>query len=125
MRLSFGLAPSDWACLLFHRRMTGHTSLPEELYQQSIAKLTNILYVQSERETDRRRQARIVWPMFIAAIETNDSIHRHWLVDKLKEIRTVTAECALLFSTAQEILTLEGERSRLRVDLAKYMRPQA
>jgi hypothetical protein len=111
-----------WATLLFYCRMMEDKRIEAELRQEALARLTNILYVHRERENETRRQGRIMWPTFIAAIETRDPIHRHWFMKGLRACRNHTLECSQLCVMAEEILRLQCTPHSPRVDLADFMK---
>lgn len=74
-----------------------------DLHQEAMSKVINLLYYY-KRNSDLRKQSRVVWCYFMAAIETHDPVHRDWLVERLGEVRDVSAECRQLWSTACTIL---------------------
>jgi hypothetical protein len=41
----------------------------------------------TEYERDKRMLAMQVWGMFMAGVETDDGIHRDWILERLAELR--------------------------------------
>jgi hypothetical protein len=98
-----------WATVLFYCRTLGDTKINDNLRLEAVRKLTSIIYIIYERESKKQRQVRIVWPLYIATIETTDPIHKSWLLERLRGLRDLTSECFKLCSMAEEILsTPEG-----------------
>lgn len=97
-----------WASILFYCRMLNDdypfVSPEYDLHQEAMPKLINLLYYRHKQNRDLRKQSRLVWCYFMAAIETHDPVHRDWLVERLAEVRDVSAESRQLWSTACTIL---------------------
>jgi hypothetical protein len=111
-----------WATLLFYCQMMDDKRIDAELRREALTRLTDILYVHHERDNETRRQGRIMWPTFIAAIETKDPIHRAWFITGLRACRTHTLECSQLCVMAEEILRLQSPPGSPRVNLADFMK---
>jgi hypothetical protein len=111
-----------WATLTFYCWIIGGIETDHELRQNALAKLTHLLYVYYDQEDGKIRQARVVWPTFMAVIETKDPTHRSFLFGKLKEFRQLTSECSRLYSIAEEIMKLQDDPGNPRIDLAVYMK---
>lgn len=95
-----------WAVILFfyHRTFVPHN----ELHREAIGKLTNLLYHRHKQDSDGRKQSRVVWCIFMAAIETHDPVHRDWLVERLADVRNVSVECKQLWSMACSIMGIDS-----------------
>ncbi|KAH8898296.1 hypothetical protein GQ53DRAFT_817576 [Thozetella sp. PMI_491] len=119
-----GVCASYWACILFHRRVLGAPGPQETLHEEAVAKIVKMLYYRSEWETDRRRQVRVIWVVFMAAIETPDPIHRDWLLERLRVTRNETVECKALCAAAEQMLSIQTVPGIPWVDLGAYMQPQ-
>jgi hypothetical protein len=84
--------------------MLNNPALQKELLSEAIVKLTNLLYYRYKQDNDCRKQSRVVWCSFMAAIETHDAVHRDWLVERLTDTGNVSVECNQLWSMACTIL---------------------
>ncbi|KAF4627939.1 hypothetical protein G7Y89_g10215 [Cudoniella acicularis] len=115
---------SYWACILFYRRMLGDPGPQNHIYQNAVAKLTDLLYLHYEHDQSKSIHSRLVWPTFIATIEVHDRIHRSWLLGKLRDVYDLSAECGWAFSTAAKILGIQTAPGIPWVDLASYMQSQ-
>lgn len=96
-----------WAIILFYHRMLNeyHHNLPSStslygLEQEAISRLIKLLYYRHKQDRDLRKQSRVVWCYFMAAIETSDPIHRDWLMERLADVHDVSSECEQLWSMA-------------------------
>lgn len=93
-----------WATILFYRRMLNDPPLENDLLREATFKLINLLRYRHKQDNDYRKQSRIVWCTFMAAIETHEAVHRDWLVERLADVRNVSVECKQLWSMACTIL---------------------
>lgn len=93
-----------WATLLYYCHTIDEQAIGTQQRQETVHKLTSALHIHHEQQHDKRFLGRIIWPTFIAAIETNDAIHRSWLLDRLRESRNLTSECYNLCVMAENIL---------------------
>lgn len=59
--------------------MLNAKSALDGLHKEALLNVTNILYHRFRNCHDLPKQARVVWCVFIAAIETHDPVHRDWL----------------------------------------------
>lgn len=107
------------ALVLFCRRWFIPSSPMEEFHQLAVASVTDTLYSQCNQE--KRRIIRYIWPMFVAAIETQDPIHRTWLLERLYEIRGASAECQWNWRVAKQIISLQSATQDHVVDLLQFM----
>lgn len=105
-----------------HRRMLGDQYGYEALYNEAMNKLMGALFLVCEKLHEKRRAVRLVCPLLMAAIETQDLIHRKWLLDRLGDIRTLNKECQWSFVVANKIIELQSEPGSPRADLADFMR---
>lgn len=112
------IATFYWACLLYHRQMFGFSGLHSDLHRQAVSKTTSLLFYRYRQDSDKRRQARVVWPTLMAAVETRDPIHRSWLMERLRDARHLTVECVQIWSMAQEALG-KGTAPRGRISMAQ------
>jgi hypothetical protein len=108
-----------WGCVIFHRRMLGGPGPLDEIHRDAIKNIIDIAYVYYRK--DRRRIVRLTWPIFLSAIETNDAIHRDWLLERLMENRALQSEYAWASRVAEEIVRLQMPPQRDWVDLALFM----
>ncbi|KAH8696630.1 fungal-specific transcription factor domain-containing protein [Talaromyces proteolyticus] len=93
-----------WANILFYHRMLNDPAPQNDLHKEAVFKITNLLYYRHKQDSDLRKQSRVVWCTFMAAIETHDPVHRDWLVKRLRDVRNVSIECKQLWSQADAIL---------------------
>ncbi|KAH8659944.1 hypothetical protein BX600DRAFT_466969 [Xylariales sp. PMI_506] len=110
-----------WATILFYCRMLDCIRVDVTLRETALSNLTRLLYRHYQHESEGRRQVRIVWPTFIAAIETRDAIHRNWFMQKLAAVGDITSESYWLWKIAEGITEKQDVAGGAQVDLATYM----
>jgi hypothetical protein len=112
-----------WACVLFCRRWLGQPGQAEKVHFHAVERIIhNLPDLGSWEETQyRRRLARFAWPMFMAAIETTNCTSRSLLLERLHEVRNVSAECQWSWSAAEAIIKLQNAADRPWVDLTPFM----
>ncbi|CAI6042553.1 unnamed protein product [Clonostachys chloroleuca] len=93
-----------WATIIYYYRVTGENEVAEGFRQNAACKLAHLLFIHSKNIVDNRQQVRIAWPVYIAAIETTDQIHRDWLLGRLRSCRELTSECRWLCLAAEGML---------------------
>ncbi|OKL60214.1 hypothetical protein UA08_04832 [Talaromyces atroroseus] len=81
-----------WANILFYCRMLNDRTAQNDLHREAICKITNLLYYRHKQDGEYRKQSRVVWCTFMAAVETHDPVHRDWLVARLADVRNVSVE---------------------------------
>ncbi len=101
--------------------MLGVPGPQDDFHRGIVSKMVNLLYYRYRQESKKCWHGRSIWAVFISAIETPDSIHRRWLLERLDELRDLTAESEWLYSTAEKILGLQVEPGVPWVDLAEYI----
>lgn len=106
-----------WASILFCQNMCHGSGLHVNLHSEALSKTTDLLYYRYKHNKDPRKQSRVVWCMFIAAIETHDWLHRDWLVQRLKDIRDVSLESSQLCSMACDILKSKDNDAKFTFDI--------
>ncbi|CAH0042787.1 unnamed protein product [Clonostachys rhizophaga] len=89
-----------WATILYYYRVTGDNQVTEGFRQDAVCKLAHLLFIHSKNIGDKRQQVRIAWPVFIAAIETTDQIHRDWLLGRLRGCRNADQYYSLEYTIA-------------------------
>lgn len=119
MEKTIKLVAHYWACVLFCRRWLVWQSPAETIHNHAVAYIVSCLYDQYAQE--RRRLVRFAWPMFMAAIETRDPIHRSWLLERLHEVRDASAECQWNWEVANKVIKLQSVPGQPLVDLAQFM----
>lgn len=117
------IATFYWSAILFHRRMLCDASPQTSLHKEAVSKITRILYYRYHKDSEKRRQIRVVWPTFMVAIETHDPIHRGWMIERLAEARGLSAECEKLWGMANDIIRQQEISKGFVVDLGMYMQP--
>ncbi|KAI1504827.1 hypothetical protein F5X99DRAFT_371102 [Biscogniauxia marginata] len=113
------LIANYWACVLFCRRWLCPSSSMDTIHHHAIAFIVECISDQYKKE--KRRLLRFIWPMFMAAIETQDSAHRDWLLERLAENRNTSAECEWSWNVAREIAKLQSRPDRSCVDLSRFV----
>lgn len=93
-------------------------------HRDAITKIANLLIILYEHQNEKTH-ARLAWPTFIVAIETDDPIRRKWLLEKLRNARGLSTECEWACSTAEEMVKLQAASGAQWADLAVYMQRQA
>ncbi|KFY24086.1 hypothetical protein V491_02295 [Pseudogymnoascus sp. VKM F-3775] len=73
-----------WADVLFHRLTLRKQQVPTKLHRTAVSSIMQIAYTDYGRETNTL--AMQVWGLFMAGIETDDGIHRDWILERLAEL---------------------------------------
>ncbi|KAH8894506.1 hypothetical protein GQ53DRAFT_839571 [Thozetella sp. PMI_491] len=108
-----------WACVLFHHRMFGKLGPLDNVQCNAMKNIIAVAYSYYKR--DRRRLVRLTYPLFMAAIETSDAIHKDWLLERLGENRVLQGEYEWAARVAGEITTIQDRPNSGWVDLALFM----
>ncbi|KFX88096.1 hypothetical protein V490_07850 [Pseudogymnoascus sp. VKM F-3557] len=74
-----------WANVLFHRLALRKQQAPTKIHRTAVTSIMQIAHTEYER--DKRMLAMQVWGMFMAGVETDDGIHRDWILERLAELR--------------------------------------
>ncbi|KFY81916.1 hypothetical protein V500_10978 [Pseudogymnoascus sp. VKM F-4518 (FW-2643)] len=73
-----------WANVLFHRLTLRKQQAPTKLHRTAVSSIMQIAYTDYGRDTSTL--AMQVWGMFMAGVETEDGIHRDWILERLAEL---------------------------------------
>lgn len=103
--------------VLFHRRMLCVDNPPAPVHRQSSAQIIEIVHKQHAR--DPRLLQRFHWPLFMAAIETDDCVQRDWLRQRLGELSGWHASFAWAHRVAEEVLLAQDQG---RANLVEFCR---
>lgn len=108
-----------WACVLFCRRWFIRSHAPGKIHLNATALI--IRSARSQYIEEKRRLVRYVWPIFMAAIETNAPVDRGWLLERLYDLRTVSAESAWAWNVANHVMRLRSVPGTPYVDLWQFV----
>ncbi|OBT42435.1 hypothetical protein VE00_06054 [Pseudogymnoascus sp. WSF 3629] len=73
-----------WADVLFHRITLRKQQTPTKIHRTAVSSIMQIAHTDYGR--DKSTLAMQVWGMFMAGVETEDGIHRDWILERLAEL---------------------------------------
>ncbi|KFY11016.1 hypothetical protein V492_04731 [Pseudogymnoascus sp. VKM F-4246] len=73
-----------WADVLFHRLTLRKQQAPTKLHRTAVSSIMQAAYTDYGR--DKSMLGMQVWGLFMAGIETEDGIHRDWILERLAEL---------------------------------------
>lgn len=98
--------------VLMHHRLLQPSRPPSQVHHAALAQLFE-LTLASYKEDRRNLSFGWPWYLFVAAIATEDPIHREWIHEKLIELKTMGSPFDWV-QAALESLDLDGQHPRTR-----------
>lgn len=112
------LAVSYWACILYCRRWLTPAEPRAEVHDVAVRTITRCLREQYAQK--KHGILSLIWTVFMAAIDTTDSVDRDWLLGRLEEFRHASTECQWSWRVAMEITEAESLPGSAQVNLSSY-----
>lgn len=109
-----------WADVLFHRLTLRRRQAPTKLHRTAVSNIMQIAH------TEYGRNGRVltmqVGGLFIAGLETEDGIHRDWILERLAELRGIHLETRWTSDVMEGLIRGRKDISEAGVDMLPLLR---
>lgn len=106
--------------ILFHRRLLWADAPPTAFHRQAVTNIIEIAHKQYN--SDPRTLRRMHWALLMALIETDNTVHREWLRERLREFASFHSEYNWANQVADEVLAQQDVSRGKYVNLAEFLR---
>ncbi|KAL5352971.1 hypothetical protein ACLOAV_002920 [Pseudogymnoascus australis] len=104
-----------WANVLFHRLTLRKQQATTKLHRTAVSSIMQIAHTDYGR--DKSTLAMQVWGMFMAGIETDDGIHRDWILERLAELGGMHFESRWTSEVMERLIREKKGMGDARIDL--------
>lgn len=108
------IVPFYHAIVLCYFRIANRNAPANEQQRTSLRDIITLAH-QSHTDEGEKAMARITWPLFIAALETEDLVHRDWIMARFSHLQHQGENCRRAFAALKVAQTEERTR-HVRVD---------
>ena len=110
------VVPLFYAVVLYFLRI--RSGLSESLASQQVDSLRHIMNLafQAHKYDGEKAMVRIAWPLFMVALETNDHLHREWVLSRFRAIRQFGLNFQRAYQFLVHVVDLQS-KSGERVDV--------
>lgn len=117
------IVPTYYAVVLDFLRIT-RFNLPLSARQyQALTTIMNLAF-QNHRHGGDEATAKLAWPLFIAALETDDLLHREWILERLQACSKYGKSFERAYCFLRETLPIQqrlGKRIHVREEMRKAL----
>lgn len=101
--------------MLFHRLTLRKQQAPTKLHRTAVSSIVQIAHTDYKR--DKSTLAMQVWGLFMAGVETDDGIHRDWILERLAELGGMHFESRWTSDAMERLIRERKGMGEARVDL--------
>lgn len=104
------VVPFYHAVVLCYFRIINRNAVPNERQALALQQIILLAY-QAYRDNGSEAIARMAWPLFIAALETADLLHKDWILARIAELQTRGVNYRRAYAALVAARAAEGTRS--------------
>ncbi|CAO2650295.1 Nn.00g015870.m01.CDS01 [Neocucurbitaria sp. VM-36] len=117
------VVPIFHAVVLDFMRLTNFNELLGERQHYALKEIMNLVF-QGHRHGGDEAMIKVAWPLFIAALETDDMLHRNWILERFKNISKYGRNFERAYDFLLKVIPMQ-QRLGQRIDVLEHLEKSA